>query len=216
VQSATTQTTTSTLVAAYAFSEGAGATVLDASGLGNGGTISNSTWTSAGKFGNALLFNGVSSLVTIADSPSLRLATGMTLEAWVNPVAVDRNWRDVIYKGNDNYYLEAMSTRKPPAPVGGGTFGETWGTAALAANTWTHIATTYDKAVLRIYVNGVQVGSRTRTGNIATSANPLQIGGDSLFGQYFRGTIDEVRVYNAALTAAQVQADMNAPIPPGP
>jgi hypothetical protein len=62
----------------------------------------------------------------------------------------------------------------------------------------------------------VQVGSRQRTANIATSANPWQIGGDSLFGQYFRGTIDEVRVYNAALTAAQVQADMNTPIAPGP
>jgi hypothetical protein len=184
--------------------------------VGNGGTISNATWTTAGKFGNALLFNGVNALVTIPDSPLLRLTTGMTLEAWVNPVTVDRNWRDVVYKGNDNYYLEAMSARNPAAPVGGGTFGETWGTAALAANTWAHIAATYDKAMLRLYVNGVQVGSRARTGNIATSANPLQIGGDTFFGQYFRGTIDEVRVYNAALTAAQVQAEMNAPIPSGP
>jgi hypothetical protein len=71
-----------------------------------------------GKLGNALLFNGVNAFVTVADSPSLRLTTGMTLEAWVNPVAVDRNRRDVIYKGNDNYFLEAMSTRNPPAPLG--------------------------------------------------------------------------------------------------
>jgi hypothetical protein len=215
VVSATTQTTCSAQVAAYAFNEGTGTTVLDASG-GNVGTLSNATWTSAGKFGNALLFNGVNALVTIADSPSLRLTSGMTLEAWVNPVTVDRAWRDAIYKGNDNYYLEATSTRNPAAPVGGGTFGETWGTAALAANTWTHLAATYDKTVLRLYINGVLVGSRARTGNIATSANPLQIGGNTLFGQYFRGTIDEVRVYIAALTAAQVQADMNTPIGSGP
>jgi hypothetical protein len=48
----------------------------------------------------------------------------------------------------------------------------------------------------------------------ATSANPLQIGGDSLFGQYFSGTIDEVRVYSSALSAAQVQADMATAISP--
>ena len=216
IADATTQAAASALVAAYSFAEGTGGTVLDASGRGNPGTIANATWTTAGKYGNALLFNGVNALVAITDSPSLRLTTAMTLEAWVNPVTVDRAWRDVIHKGNDNYYLEATSSRNPPAPLGGGTFGETWGTAAIAANTWTHLAATYDKTVLRLYVNGTLVGSRSRTGNITTSASPLQIGGDSLFGQYFRGTIDEVRVYNAALTAAQVQADMITPIGSGP
>src|SRR6476661_10277588 len=72
------------LVAAYGFDEGAGAAVSDASGTGNNGTASNTTW-SAGKFGSALSFNGTNSWVTVADSASLRLTTGMTLEAWVNP-----------------------------------------------------------------------------------------------------------------------------------
>jgi hypothetical protein len=80
-------------------------------------------------------------------------------------------------QGNDNYYLEATSSSNPAAPLGGGTFGETWGTAAIAANTWTHLTATYDKTVLRLYVNGTLEGSRPRIGNIATSANPLQIGG---------------------------------------
>jgi hypothetical protein len=48
---------------------------------------------------------------------------------------------------------------------------------------------------------------------MATSSNPLQIGGDSLFGQYFRGSIDEVRVYNRALSATEIQTDMNTPLP---
>ena len=73
---------------------------------------------------------------------------------------------------------------------------------------------TYDRVTLRIYVNGVQVSSRARTQAIATSANPLQIGGDSLFGQYFSGTIDEVRVYSSARSAEQVQADMATAITP--
>ncbi len=56
-------------------------------------------------------------------------------------------------------------------------------------------------------MNGTQVASTAHTGAIATSTNPLQIGGDSLYGQYFAGLIDNVRVYNVALTAAQIQAD---------
>jgi PKD repeat protein len=82
----------------------------------------------------------------------------------------------------------------------------------LAANTWTHLATTYDGATLRLYVNGVQVSSVAQTGNILTSTNPLEIGGDSIYGQFFRGTIDEVRVYNRALSPSQIRDDMNASV----
>jgi Concanavalin A-like lectin/glucanases superfamily len=55
--------------------------------------------------------------------------------------------------------------------------------------------------------------SKAQTGTLATSSNPLTIGGDPIYGQYFTGRIDEVRVYTSALTAAQVQADMNTAIP---
>ncbi|WP_410965845.1 LamG-like jellyroll fold domain-containing protein, partial [Salmonella sp. SAL4438] len=86
-----------------------------------------------------------------------------------------------MYKGDDNYYLEGTSAKGGAAPVAGGTFGETWPSSGLAVNTWTHLAVTYNKAVLALYVNGVLASSRSRTGNIATSANPLQIGGDSIY-----------------------------------
>src|SRR5207244_12194908 len=122
---------------------------------------------------------------------------------------------DLVYKVNDNYYLMA-TTDHSSLPGGGiiaaGTYAETFGTTILATNTWTHLATTYDGATLRLFVNGVQVSSVAKTGTILTSTNPLQLGGDSIYGQFFQGLIDEVRVYNVALTAAQVQADMNTPI----
>ena len=98
------------LVAAYGFDEGSGTTVTDASGNGNNGTITNATWATSGKYGDALQFNGTNALVTVPDAASLHLSSGMTLEAWVNPSTVNANWRDVIYKGNDNFYLEATST----------------------------------------------------------------------------------------------------------
>src|SRR5258706_10186122 len=92
------------LVAAYGFEESAGNAALDASGHGNTALLVGATRTTQGKLGSALTFDGVSSRVTlISDAPSLRLTTAMTLEAWVKPATVTSDWRDVIYKGYDNY-----------------------------------------------------------------------------------------------------------------
>src|SRR5262249_53170334 len=92
----TTSASASGLVAAYGFEEGSGTTVADSSGNGNNGTISNATWTTAGKYGKALSFNGTSATVNVPDSASLHLTTGMTLEAWLMPTATSSAWRDAI------------------------------------------------------------------------------------------------------------------------
>ena len=88
----------------------------------------------------------------------------------------------------------------------------TTGASGLPTNQWSHVAATYDGTQLEFYVNGTQISSRPQTGNIMTSINALHIGGDMANGQYFNGEIDEIRVYNLALTAAQIQADMNLPV----
>jgi glucose/arabinose dehydrogenase/chitodextrinase len=203
------------LAAAYAFNEGLGTTTADASGNGNNGTIGSATWIPTGKYGNALSFNGTSARVTVPDSNSLDLTTGMTLEAWVFPTA-GGGWRDVIFKTDDIYYLEGSSTGGPPAT--GGTFTSPLvGTSALPLNVWSHLSATYDGATLRLYANAVQVASRPLATPISTSAGALTIGGDALFGQYFAGRIDEVRIYNVARSVSELQADMNTPIGnPGP
>src|SRR5262245_32457685 len=72
------------LVAAYGFNEGAGTTVGDASINAISGSVSGATWTTSGRFGGALSFNGTSSLVTIPHRALLNLTSAMTLEAWVN------------------------------------------------------------------------------------------------------------------------------------
>src|SRR5262249_27000799 len=93
-----------------------------------------------------------------------------------------------------------------------GSYQESYGTSALATNTWTFLAATYDGATMRLYVNGNLVSSNAGTGSILTSNNPLQIGGDNLYRHYFHGLIDNVRIYDTALSQSQIQADMNTPV----
>ena len=71
---------------------------------------------------------------------------------------------------------------------------------------------TYDGAMLRLYVNGTLVKSTVVTGTIQASTNPLWIGGNSPYGEYFQGVIDEAQVYNRGLTAAEVATVMNTPL----
>src|SRR5262249_45082320 len=82
LSSSATEAASSGLVAAFSFNEGSGSSVGDSSGSGNNGSVSGATWSTAGKFGGALSFNGGSSLVSVADAASLDLASGRTVEAW--------------------------------------------------------------------------------------------------------------------------------------
>lgn len=203
----------SNLVAAYGFEEASGTIATDASGNGNSGAIIGGIWIT-GKFGSALLFNGTNTMVSVNDSASLDITTALTLEAWVKPTSLGNpgGWKDIIFKSADIYFLMAVSPQAQ-APQLGGMFGSLYGTSALPLNTWTHLAGTYDGATLRLYVNGTQVASVAQTGGIPASTGALSIGGDSLNSQqFFAGVIDEVRIYNRALNATEIQSDMNTAI----
>jgi hypothetical protein len=202
-------------VAAYGFNEGAGATVSDLSGNGNSGTITGATWTPSGKFGSSLTFNGTSNVVTIAHNASLSLGTAMTLEAWVKPSALS-SWRCVILKEATNgltYALYASDTAsRPSGYIHTNSDTDVTSSTALALNAWTHLALTYDGATMRLFVNGVQAATRAISGSITTSTSALRIGGNNVWGEYFSGQIDEVRLYNRALSAAEIQSDMSMPV----
>jgi hypothetical protein len=146
----------------------------------------------------------------------LDLTSRMTIEAWVYPTTLS-SWRTVILKemsGSLSYALYAYDNAPRPAAYinTGGSDLSALGTAGIALNTWTHLAATYDGTTLRLFVNGTQVGSRATTGSIRTSTNPLRIGGNVIWGEYFSGRIDEVRIYNRALSQAEIQTDMNTAI----
>ncbi len=212
-------TASSGLVGAWAFDETSGATASDQSGRGNNGTQTNATWIAGGKFNNALSFNGTNAWVTVPDSATLDLTTGMTLEAWVRP-AVAGNWRTAVVKeqsGNLAYGLYANTDGNRPhvEVLVGGSVRSIAGPSALPTASWSHLGATYDGTTLRLFVNGAQVGQLAVSGSISTSSLPVRIGGNNTWGgEWFSGTIDEVRIYNRALSAAEIQADMNRSVTP--
>jgi hypothetical protein len=203
------------LVGAWSFNEGSGFVAGDGSGSGNTGTIEGATWTTSGKFGQALSFDGQNDWVVIADADSLDLTTGMTLEAWVFPIVPLSSWISVIDKDIDRYYLMASAP-----PNGTPSIGGTWvsGNHNLTApspvplNAWTHLACTFNGTTAKLFVNGTEVASRPETTPITTSDEPAHIGGN-FYGEWFPGRIDEVRIYNRALTEEEIQTDMATPLP---
>jgi Concanavalin A-like lectin/glucanases superfamily len=107
----------------------------------------------------------------------------------------------------------------PLVPAGGGTFaGSTQhadGRRADPVDRWSHVAVTYDGMTLRLYVDGTRVSSRATKGTIKKTTDPLWIGGNRPYGEYFQGVIDEVRVYDRALSPFDVRAEMSTPIASG-
>jgi hypothetical protein len=203
------------LVGAWAFDEGAGATTADASGNGNVGTLSGAAWAAQGLYGSALSFNG-GSMVRVPGSASLNVTSAMTLSAWVQPTVNQSGFRTILQREPYAYFLNASNHHAPLLPSGGGVFGGgvVWETGPTpnAVGAWTHVALTYDGSSIRVFQNGVQVGIAAASGAIETNSNPLSIGGNAPYGEFFTGLIDDVRVYNRALTPQDIQADMNTPL----
>jgi concanavalin A-like lectin/glucanase superfamily protein/fibronectin type III domain protein len=202
------------LVAAYSFDEGSGTTAADASGNGNTGSVSGAAWTTSGRNGGALSFSGAGNVVTVADAASLDLASAATVEAWVYQTAGAAS-QGIIAKeraGGGLPYGVETNGGVPGGYVTSGSHASAWGTTALAANAWTHVGMTYDGANVRLYLNGGLVATRPQTGALTASSGALSIGGSATWGEWFRGRIDDVRVYSRPLTAAEVQTDLTQPV----
>ena len=174
------------------------------------------TWTQ-GRYGSALSFNGINSLVRW---PALGLTEPhLGHDAGSLGPAHRRPERLADHRAAaGRCLLPPRQQRRAAAPRAA---AAPWaaprqyasGPTASPVNAWTHVAAHLRRQTLRLYVNGTQVASQAATGPIQTTTNPLWIGGNS-YGEYFQGLIDEVRIYNRALTPAEIQTDMAAPIAP--
>jgi hypothetical protein len=219
------------LVAEWHFDEGAGGVLVDSSGNGNDGTIYGATWTE-GVSGGALSFDGDCGYVDCGDDASLNIKDGesLTIECWMKKLP-SLQYAKLVNKGqtwlgtpkNAGYSLSFVtisgghSSDSIRFSVSDG--GDTgiyceYPDSNLNESKWYHITGVLDKNNQKIYlyINGVEVDNAdipVDFGSLETNM-PVGIGAlhRGMFGPtdgYFNGTIDEVRIYNRALTADEIR-----------
>jgi hypothetical protein len=184
----------------------------DISGQGNDGQLlSMSTTTSPayGKIGQAFSFNGVDSNVLGPHNDILRTMSSLTVSAWVKKSS---NGSVVSYDGNSfgAYFMDVAATGRADFAVSdGGAWYAASSVTTLATSTWNHIVGVWTGSTVSIYINGKFENSLAANITLAggSSDNYLRIGRDGWDGgpAYFPGTIDDVRIYNRALSDNEIK-----------
>jgi hypothetical protein len=141
----------------------------------------------------------------VLDSNLLDFTGPYTLAAWVNPSSALTTFAGAIVK-NYVYFLYAGSTNCGAGSVAAGHGGPVaCHSTPLAPNTWTHLAVTYDGATITLYRNGTSVATASTAVPPVASTGTLELG-HSQFGEFFPGTLDEVRLYGRSLTPTDITA----------
>jgi glucose/arabinose dehydrogenase/PKD repeat protein len=208
----------SSLMGAWSFNEGSGTLAKDSTLNANNGTLSGAgvTWSPSGKYGSALSFDGSSGNVTVPHASSLSLGSSYTLEAWIKPTALT-DYQTILIKettGGCAYWLQTSGSNLSSGFANNTTCKEHPSTSPkIPLNQWSHVAAVFNDAgnTYRLYLNGVQMTSQTETTVPKPNTQDLVFGQSSCSScgfERWRGLLDDVRIYNRALTPQEIQADM--------
>ena len=208
----------------WAFDQGAGTTAIDGSGNNNSGTLNGATW-AAGKTGAALNFNGAGASVDFGSPAALANLGSFTWGLWANPAGdPGRGYGPAMEKGTGSTQIKTLTfgpaTGSSPGKItalvraaGVNAYSET-NVNTYAVGVWNHWAVIYDDSGdrrIHIYRDGVEVSYVTQTaasGTLTPDAGyGLSFGATAGNGYYsFNGRLDEIKIFNRALSAAEVLA----------
>jgi hypothetical protein len=208
------------LVAWYTFNGDA----ADQSNNGNNAAVNGATLTQDmfGNLNSAYEFDGTDDSIEAADSPSLNVGGAITLAAWIKP-DLNNVTLPIVLKyqsppSNPNhtndqaaYWLYAWTSGAPGPRFRvdtDGLTGDTFTSDLLPTTSWSFVVGTYDGSTAKIYINGDLKGTASASGRIQLTTIPLTIGSskyETVSPKYFDGKIDDVRIYNRALSKFEIQ-----------
>ena len=195
----------------WKFDENTGTTAADASGSGNGGTLSSGAGWGEGQNGAAVNLDGVNDYVQVGAQASLVMTSAASFSAWIYPTGAgsEPTYGGVIINKEGEYEIVRFPNGTIQWAFANSNPGWNFINIGYVAplNQWTHLAVTYDNGTIKTYANGNLVHSYQGAGAIGdaiTGQNDFRIGGRQAASQHFQGRIDEVRVYNRALSAGEV------------
>ncbi len=199
------------MVSYWKFTEGSGTIAYDSVGDNDGTLLGGAGYASDGVCGYAVELDGIDDYIEVPDDDSLDFTDEITIEAWIKPsvtsqrYAVHKGWHQGQTGCGGPYSLDIYPGRVRAIVIEhDGTFHGATGTTNIVADTWQHIALTWDGTTVKAFYNGNKEGSTSFTGIMAISEGEVLIG--RYGGLFFDGLIDEVAIYNKALTEDEIKA----------
>ena len=199
------------LVAHYTFDEGQGDRLEDHSGQGNHGKILKGARWVKGPSGGALEFDGLDDYVDCGKAKSLNIASGGTVMVWCRPKTLQGglvNWSTSGAWGDERLVLAINTYHGGDHPLGvmaDGSGSAGFSIGSIEPGVWNHLAITFDGETLQVYSDGLLIGVGVQSVTPEIADVPMWIGRCLGLGkQFFHGTIDEVRVYNRAVSAGDI------------
>src|SRR3989344_2715301 len=177
----------------WALDEASGTVANNSAGAING-TANNATWV-PGKIGNGIFFNGTGSSVSFGD---LDITGNHTIGFWMNASTLPSGWHTLLAKP-DSYAFEFSGTTLYYR-VGAGSVT----TPYTSTGQWRYITGTFNNGALALYIDGVEQATASGVAMV-TNNNTLRAGSWDGSGEYFNGTMDEIAIYNRALTPTEIQ-----------
>lgn len=195
------------MVSHWLLDENSGTTAIDFVGGNNASLNGTAAWApTEGQVDGAVRLDGPGSYLSIGNESNFDFTNAMTVACWIKPDTFDATWQAFVCKGDYSWRLHRSGdTNQVNFACSGLSQLDVTGTTDVNDGQWHHIAGIYDGANLYVYVDGNLDASVASTGQIANTGDPVFIGSNaSMANREFKGLIDDVCIFNRALTADEI------------